>query len=185
MSEQLVMLVSDGKLEARGPRWQWEKLTKTHWVAYPDKLIAVTDMEDDHLRRTMIYLAGWSARTVFRRGFFWEMRHGGDEGYGPFETPSARELMERLVPCLTALEAEAQRRGLEVPKVPGFECPVEKVRAEKLAVWKAEDEARNAQPCSPIVEAPRRRPLLNKVPRHCRSCGKKGHDARTCPKGPR
>jgi hypothetical protein len=152
MSEQLVMLVSkgkleQGKLEPRGPRWQWEKVTATHWVAYPDRLIAVADMEDDHLRRTLAYLAGWSAETVFRRGFYREIRLGGclDSGYGMENMPTSREMMEGLVPCLTALEGEARKRGLEVPKIPSFECPV----LAKRAAAQAKREAKAVVPPAP------------------------------------
>jgi hypothetical protein len=205
VTEQLKMLptgrTEDGKpaLEARGPAWRWWEMDEEHWVGYPDKKVKVVDMGDEWLSNVLIYLAKWNHDKVEHMFLSWWMLSpynsegpSADGASLAFESEcmrlqyhtTHRDYLERLViPCLKALETEAEKRGLDVPAIPSYKCRVvlsrEKEEATRLE-WQAKRKAELAEQTEYRKNNPIK-PRRKRKASHCGTCGKKGHYAPTCP----
>jgi len=178
MSEQLALVVSGtGKLEARGPVWRWWLGDKEHWVAYPDNIITVADLPDDHLTGILTYLKGWSPVRVEKLKSAW-WRWSAHMRYTPrgemaqvalgheidaLADQTDREWLERyLVPCLPRLEGEARKRGIPVPTIPSYIDPI--------AVKRLQQEAEHAAFLTRLRPLPQPMP---KPPRPVRAKGRR------------
>lgn len=157
--EQLLMLVEKGRLVPRGPRWQWWAMDRDHWVGYPDRRVKVADIDDDWLRNILTYLASWNELRTEVLIDSWWMRSGY---FGRGETTALGEvavavemeildsqthrewLASFLVPCLMNLEAEARRRGFDVPAIPSYKCRMTKSRVRQESEWARLAEERKA-----------------------------------------
>jgi hypothetical protein len=119
--------------------WHWWLGDEDHWVAYPDKVLEVGDISDEHLRNILRYVARWTPDYVRALSFEWMVRSGyfspavndlsdhaqdavDAEVYAMSEMTD-REWMCKLAPALPRLEAEAARRGFPVPAIPSYPDP--------------------------------------------------------------
>lgn len=129
--------------------WKWWLGDASHWVAYPDKVLRVGEITDEHLRNILAYLAKWTPRYVSGMSTLWMIRNGyfshaiNDLGEAAQDAVAAeaealaeqtdREWMERIIPALKNLEAEARRRGFDVPAIPSYPDPKVESRQEATA----------------------------------------------------
>lgn len=175
MSEQLAMVVRNNRLEAMGPRWRWWEMDSDHWVGYPDRRVKVTDLDDAWLKNILAYLAGWTEPRTDALVWAWWVRSAyfssartTEDGEDCIDTEmrqlaeqTHREWLEKfLVPCLPTLEAEARRRGFDVPTIPSYTCCFTKARAAFEAEWAAGEALRRGyhhefpDPHPPVPEHP-------------------------------
>jgi len=198
-------------LEPRGPRWQWWEMDANHWVGYPDKKVAVSDIDDTWLENILTYLARWTeGKTQWRieqwwcrsiyfsrwASLMWERSDAVQDAIcmeiDALDRLTHRKWLERhIIPCLTSLEAEARRRGLEVPAIPSYKCrrtlweedqevkrqEAEKRRQAREAKRKTDRERYLAagKTGSEVKEKKKRRPY------RCSLCRQPGHTRPNCP----
>jgi hypothetical protein len=150
-----------------GPQWQWWTMDRNHWVGYPDRRVAVVDIDDEWLQNILKYLAGWTEERTDRLADSWWMRSGyfsgatsdyGDIAIGheidQLTDQTHREWLTRfLVPCLESLEQEAGRRGFEVPAIPAYQCFQTLRRVRHKAEWDAAEELRQSR-TPPLEDLP-------------------------------
>lgn len=176
--------------------WQWWLMTPKAWVAHPDRIVSVAEMETDHLEKVLAYLAGLTERRVWAlrreyhdrvyRAYDHVVDRMGDMAQDAVSNEEERlhratdrQFLQIMIPCLVALEQEAERRGLEVPAIPSYKCR-RTLAAEEREAKAARLQEKARKRGAKMREAARKHAVRRRKHR-CGRCGKPGHDRRKCP----